>query len=205
MRRLRVALRVEQENWNAALEIKMNSQFDTRHLEIALSWLWVVVHTRLGLAAMSLDQQWHYFRAAQFIPAWLGDDLGYLGYGTEALVHLGDSFLPIDKPDDARLAWEKAAREPRGPLDSLCYWKAKALENLGYPEAAGRLWQRMDRQADWRLAMRHPARPYLLYLKSLACFGLGDTEGAQSAFHAAYGAGLTWLGRCRASQDAACY
>ncbi len=205
VKRLWVALRVEQEAWSAALDLMMNAHFDTRHLEISLAWLWVVVHTRLGLSSLALEQQWHFYRAAQFIPAWLGDDLSYLGYGTEALVHLGDSFLQIDKPDDARMAWEKAAREPRGPLDSLTHWKAKALENLGYPDAARTLWERMGKAAEWRLAMRHPARPYLLYLKSLSAYGLGDTTASQGAFHAAYAAGLTWMGRCRASQDVACY
>ena len=203
--RLWVLLRVEEENWEEALRLMMGASFDVRHGEIGLAWLWVVVHTRLGEMAFSAEKKWHYFRAAQFVPAGLGDDTSVLGYGTEALSHLGDSFAELGNMADARQAWERAAREPRGYLDSLSHWRAKALEALGYTEEARRIWTAMREQVEWRLAMRHPARAYLLYLKSLAAVGLGQEDVATSAFHAAWAAGLTWFTRCRAAQDVSFY
>jgi tetratricopeptide (TPR) repeat protein len=200
VRRLWVALYAEQGRWEDALDIMKSGAFDTRHSELSLSWLWAVVHTQLGMGRESFKERQLHLEEAQKVPAHLGDDVGFLSFGSEARVRLGDLYRAEGRPEAARQAWEATAREPRGALDSLVHWKATALQRLGFSDAALSIWRRMREEAQWRLAMNHPARAYLLYLQSLSHQGLGDSIAAQSLFQQATDAGLTWNTRVHHGQ-----
>ncbi len=115
------------------------------------------------------------FRAATGYPRNIGVGEPFRTANAEAWLRVGTAQHAAGNAQAARESWTRAAEEPRPAVDALCYYRARALQNLG-------------RGAEAAEGLRLLLGAEDPYLAGLAAKGLGDRVKAQLSFEAALAA-----------------
>ncbi|UCF99747.1 MAG: DUF5107 domain-containing protein [Spirochaetaceae bacterium] len=103
----------------------------------------------------------------------------------EAHYRIGAALADSGEDSGAQEAWQRAAEEPRPVANSLCYYRARALQRLGRSEEAEAALRDLLEQAQRGVTEKSGNVAECMYLSGLAHKGLGEEVQALQDFHIA--------------------